>query len=122
MFQNVGNFFAGLNPFRLEPAPGGKYYITKDEAVITREKVFFAENCATCHSSKRPPAGEDEIAWFRQEALKPDFREDNFFSVNRRYPITKIQTNATRACATNAIPGQVYANSSPDTNRNFTSE
>ena len=120
-FQNVGKFFTRLKSFRLEDAPGGKDYITKDEAVMTRGKVVFAENCATCHSSKRPPAGEDEIAWFRQEALKPDFREDNFFSDDRRYPITKIQTNAARACATNAMRGHIWANFSSETYKNLPS-
>jgi hypothetical protein len=89
-FANVGKFFERLKSYRLEDARGGKDYITKDESVMTRGKTVFAENCATCHSSKRPPAGEDEIAWFRREVLKPDFREDNFFSDDRRYPITKI--------------------------------
>lgn len=120
-FQNVGKFFARLKSFRLEDAPGGKDYITRDEAVMTRGKVVFAENCATCHSSKRPPAGEDEIAWFRKEALKPDFREDNFFSDDRRYPITKIQTNAARACATNAMRGHIWANFSSETYKNLPS-
>jgi hypothetical protein len=120
-FQNVGKFFARLKSFRLEDAPGGKDYITRDEAVMTRGKVVFAENCATCHSSKRPPAGEDEIAWFRKEALKPDFREGNFFSDDRRYPITKIQTNAARACATNAMRGHIWANFSSETYKNLPS-
>ena len=120
-FQNVGKFFARLKSFRLEDAPGGKDYITKDEAVMTRGKIVFAENCATCHSSKRPPAAEDEIAWFRKEALKPDFREDNFFSDDRRYPITKIQTNAARACATNAMRGHIWANFSSETYKNLPS-
>jgi hypothetical protein len=120
-FQNVGKFFTRLKSYRLENAPGGKDYITKDEAVMTRGKVVFAENCATCHSSKRPPAGEDELAWFRQEVLKPDFREDNFFSDDRRYPITKIQTNAARACATNAMRGHIWANFSSETYKNLPS-
>ncbi len=120
-FQNVGKFFTRLKSYRLEDAPGGKDLITKDEAVMTRGKIIFAENCATCHSSKRPPAGEDEVAWFRQAVLKPDFREDNFFSDDRRYPITKIQTNAARACATNAMRGHIWANFSSETYKNLPS-
>jgi hypothetical protein len=120
-FQNVGKFFTRLKSYRLEEAPGGKDYITKDEAVMTRGKVVFAENCATCHSSKRPPAGADELAWFKQEVQKPDFREDNFFSDDRRYPITKIQTNAARACATNAMRGHIWANFSSETYKNLPS-
>jgi hypothetical protein len=120
-FQNVGKFFTRLKSYRLEDAPGGKDLITKDEAVMTHGKIVFAENCATCHSSKRPPTGEDEVAWFRQEVLKPDFREDNFFSDDRRYPITRIQTNAARACATNAMRGHIWANFSSETYKNLPS-
>jgi hypothetical protein len=120
-FANVGKFFTRLKSFRLEDAPSGKDFITKDEAEMTRGKIVFAENCATCHSSKRPPAGEDEVAWFRQEVLKPDFREDNFLSDDRRYPITKIQTNAARACGTNAMRGHIWANFSSETYKNLPS-
>ncbi len=118
-FENVGKFFMRLKSYRLEDAPGGKDYLTKDESVMTRGKTVFAENCATCHSSKRPPVGEDEIAWFRREVLKPDFREDNFFSDDRRYSIKKIQTNAARSCGTNAMRGHIWANFSSETYKNL---
>ena len=88
---------------------------------MTHGKIVFAENCAGCHSSKRPPTGEDELAWFRKEVLKPDFRENNFFSDDRRYPITKIQTNAARACGTNAMRGHIWANFSSETYKNLPS-
>jgi len=120
-FANVGKFFARLKSFRLEDAPGGSDYITKDEEVMNRGKIVFAENCSSCHSSKQPPPGEDEIAWFRKEVLKPDFRDDNFFSDDKRYPVTKIQTNAARACATNAMRGHIWANFSSDTYKNLPS-
>jgi hypothetical protein len=109
-FTNVAKFFMRLKSFRLEDAPGGKDYLTKDENVLNRGKVVFAENCATCHSSKRPPAGADEEQWFRQEVLKPDFRDNNFFSDDRRYPITKIKSNAARASGSNAKEGHVWQN------------
>ncbi len=114
-FENVGKFFTRLTSYRLEDAPGGKDYITRDESVMTLGKTAFAENCATCHSSKRPPADEDEIAWFKQEILKPDFRENNFFSDDRRYSVKEIQTNAARACGTNAMRGHIWANFSSET-------
>jgi hypothetical protein len=120
-FANVGNFFKKLKSFRLEDAPGGKDYLTKDEAVMTRGKIVFAENCATCHSSKQPADGADELAWFRTEVLRPDFRDDNFFSDDRRYPITRIQTNAARACGTNAMRGHIWANFSSETYKNLPS-
>ena len=121
-FMNVAKFFMRLKSFRLEDAPGGAAYITQDPAVMTRGKIVFAENCASCHCSKRPPAGTaDEDAWFRQEALKPDFRETNFFSDDRRYPITKIKSNAARACGTNAKRGHVWNNFSSETYKDLPS-
>ncbi len=107
-FGNVAKFFGRLKSFRLEDARGGMDYITKDQAVMSRGQIVFAENCAKCHSSKRPPSDAGQEEWFRTEVLKPDFRDDNFFSDERRYPITFIETNAARACATNAKRGHVW--------------
>jgi hypothetical protein len=45
-------------PDRLEDAPGGKVYLSNDQALLKRGKIVFAENCARCHSSKLPG-----IAW-----------------------------------------------------------
>lgn len=120
-FENIGKFFTQLKSYRLEDAPGGKEYITKDQEVMTRGKTVFAENCASCHSSKRPPAGTDEIAWFRQEIQKPEFYENNFFSDDRRYSIKEIQTNAARACGTNAMRGHIWANFSSETYKSLPS-
>lgn len=117
-FTNVAKFFVKVKPYRLEDAPGGMNYITKDEAVLTRGKLVFAEHCASCHSSKRPPAGADEDQWFREEVLKPDFRDNNFFSDDRPYPITKIKSNAARAAGTNAKRGHVWNNFSSETYKN----
>jgi hypothetical protein len=114
-FSDVAKFFMRLKSFRLQDATGGADYITKDEAMMTSGKIVFAENCARCHSSKRPPAGVDEDTWFRQEVVKPDFADGNFFSDDRRYPLTKIQSNAARACGTNAKRGHVWNNFSSDT-------
>jgi hypothetical protein len=120
-FENVAKFFMRLKAFRLEDAPGGKEYITKEEGVLNRGKIVFAENCAQCHSSKRPPAGADQDEWFRHEVMKTDFRDHNFFSDDKRYPITKIKSNAARACATNAKQGQVWENFSSETYKNLPS-
>ncbi len=114
-FENIARFFMRLKSFRLEDAPGGKDYMTKDQAVSNRGKIVFAENCATCHSSKRPPAGADEAQWFRQEVMKPDFRDNNFFSNDARYPVTMIGTNAARACGTNAMRGHIWDSFSSET-------
>ena len=114
-FEHVMQFFARLMPYRLEDAPGGREFLTQDESVLTRGKLAFADQCARCHSSKRPPAGADEEQWFRDEVVKPDFRDNNFFSDERRYPVTELQTNAARACGTNAKQGHVWQNFSSKT-------
>ena len=115
---NVAKFFTKLKPYRLEDAPGGKDFLTKDETVLTRGKLVFADNCASCHSSKRPPAGADEEKWFREEVLKPDFRDHNFFSDDQPYPITKIKSNAARTAGTNSKRGHVWQNFSSETYKN----
>lgn len=121
--QRVGNiaaFFRRLQPFHLADAPGGKEFITTDDAVMTRGKQIFAENCAGCHSSKQPPAGIDpssaqEKAWFREAVMKPDFLKDNFLSNDRRYPLKTIETNSARAFGTNAKAGHIWDNFSSQT-------
>ncbi|HWL14511.1 MAG TPA: hypothetical protein VNR00_02830, partial [Opitutus sp.] len=118
-FENIARFFARLRPVHLADAPGGDAYLTKDGAVLRRGAVVFGENCATCHSSKRPPAGADEKAWFAKAVLQDDFRENNFFADERRYSVAKIGTNASRAFGTNAKAGHIWANFSSDTYKNL---
>ena len=120
-FGNVANFFKRLQSYRLEDAPGGKAQITTDDAVMTRGKLVFAENCAKCHSSKRPPAGADDDEWFRKEVVKADFREGNFFSDDKRHPVTKIKSNASRASGTNAKRGHIWDSFSSETYKNLPS-
>jgi hypothetical protein len=117
---SIAAFFRRLKPFHLADAPGGQTYITKDEAVMTRGKQVFAESCASCHSSKQPPPNIDPQSgegktWFRTAVMKPDFLENNFLSNDRRYPLTKIETNSARAFATNAKAGHVWDNFSSQT-------
>ena len=76
-FGNIAKFFTRLKPLRLADAPGGKAHLTKDDAVLQRGSIAFAENCAKCHSSKQPPAGTDADEWFAEAVLKDDFRQDN---------------------------------------------
>ncbi|MDQ2824850.1 MAG: hypothetical protein M3R29_05330 [Verrucomicrobiota bacterium] len=118
--DNIAAFFTRLKPFRLADAPGGQAYITTDAVVMTRGREVFAQSCAACHSSKQPPANIDPQsgegkAWFRAEVMKADFLEDNFLSNERRYPLTKIETNSARALATNAKAGHVWDNFSSQT-------
>ncbi len=106
---NIAAFFEKLTSYRLADAPDGEDHLTKDETVLTRGKTVFAQECATCHSSKQPPAGRDAEEWFAGEVLKPDFLTNNFLSDERRYPVTRIKTNAARAFGTNAKRGHVWS-------------
>ena len=117
---NVAAFFRCLKPFHLADTPGGQAYITTDSVVMTRGKEVFAESCAACHSSKQPspnidPRSGEGKAWFRAAVMSPDFLENNFLSNDKRYPLTKIETNSARAFATNAKAGHVWDNFSSQT-------
>ncbi len=117
---NIAAFFRRLKPFHLTDAPGGMAYITTDQTVMARGKEVFAESCAACHSSKMPPANiesqsGDGKAWFRAAVMQPDFLEGNFLSDDRRYPLTKIETNSARALGTNAKAGHIWDNFSSQT-------
>ncbi|MEO6001575.1 MAG: hypothetical protein ABIZ04_01530 [Opitutus sp.] len=114
-FSNIAKFFTRLKPVRLADAPGGKAYLSTDPEIVRHGAIVFAENCATCHSSKQPPAGVDASTWFTEAVQKDDFREDNFFSDERRYSVAKIKTNASRAFGTNAMAGHIWQNFSSDT-------
>ena len=120
-FGNIARFFERLTSYRLEDAPRGSNYLTTDGKLLERGKLVFAENCASCHSSKRPPAGQDETEWFRAEVLKPDFRVGNFFSDDRRYSVAKIKSNAGRAAATNAKRGHIWDSFSSETYKSLPS-
>jgi len=111
----VLRFFERLKPYRLEDAPDGNRFLTDNKAVLTRGKVVFAENCAQCHSSKRPPVDADQVEWFRQEVMKPDFRDNNFLSDEARYSVAAIGTNAARACGSNAKDGHIWQDFSSST-------
>jgi len=102
---NLAAYFAFVaQPHKLANAPGGAKWLTSDKATLDRGQRVFAENCATCHSSK-----------LLEEALQPDFLDNNFLGSEKRYPVTKIRTNAARAVASNAIRGHVWDNFSSET-------
>jgi hypothetical protein len=129
-------FLKTATPHRLKDAPGGTAYLTKDQAVLQRGKVVFAERCARCHSSKAPApasgvdpggcAGSGYLAcwnryweWtktdeykqkMRQIVLAPDFLEDNLLANELRVPVTLLETNACSPLATNAIGGNIWDN------------
>jgi hypothetical protein len=129
-------FLKTATPHRLQDAPGGAAYLTKDQAALQRGKVVFAERCARCHSSKAPTpapgvdpggcAGSGYLAcwnryweWtktdeykqkMRQIVLAPDFLEGNLLSNELRVPVTLLETNACSPLATNAIRGNIWDN------------
>jgi hypothetical protein len=124
--DNLAKYFLQITgPMHLSDAPGGKDFQTKDESILTRGKIVFAENCMMCHSSKQP-AGYDLSGRFsdeykqraREEVLKPDFLDQNYLSIDQRLPVTMIQTNAARALATNATRGHVWDNFSSENYKN----
>jgi cytochrome c5 len=128
-------FLAAARPTPLAEAPGGAAYLTESEAVVTQGKRVFARNCAACHSSKQPapPAGVARFSpawdqWTRSDdfaermtalALARDFLVDNYLSTDRRYPVTRIGTNACATLATNALRGHVWDNFSSETYKNL---
>lgn len=129
---NVVKFLTRVSqPMPLAAAPGGAAFLTRDEAVLERGKIVFAEHCVSCHSSKQPdgeglldPAQRRELvrtdeylSWARTEVLKPDFLNDNFLSTDQRHPVTSIKTHAGRALADNATQGHVWSEFSSETYR-----
>ncbi|HEY9729767.1 MAG TPA: hypothetical protein V6D50_25230 [Chroococcales cyanobacterium] len=107
------SFLKTIKPMHLKDAAGGEALLAKDESVLERGKVIFANSCATCHSSKQPPqeiAADPDKAkqWFLESVKSPDFLDHNFLSDDNRYPITYIGTNASRALGTNAMAGHIW--------------
>ena len=136
--MNMALFFLKTTgAHHLADAPGGAKYLTKDQQVLTRGKMAFADNCARCHSSKTVPPpvpgldpegcnGKDYLGcwdkyweWtgtsefkqkMRQIVLANDFLEDNYLSSELRVPVTLLETNACSPLATNALAGNIWDN------------
>lgn len=128
---NIKKFFELLQPMHLADAvwvedgkeKSGSKLIASDE-VLMRGKIAFAENCARCHSSKRPPTGVDlrsaeAKSFFLASVAAPDFLEGNFLSEDRRHSIEILKTNAARSVATNAKRGRIWDNFSSETYKNM---
>jgi hypothetical protein len=128
-----------VKPYQLKDAPGGAAQVKAwDDPQLKLGRQVFAEECATCHSSKQPeyttgkPVRADtlfeqefaswtkeqqkawlkdpaRIAWFKSQVENPDFFMQNYLSDERRYPLGLIGTNSARALGTNAGPTGVWA-------------
>ena len=120
----------------LSDAPGGAKYLSKDQAMLTRGKIVFANTCARCHSSKLPQGpdvltpdgcvGPEYLNCFkrywaltktpafqsqmRKIVLAPDFLQNNYLSADIRVPVTLLHTNACSPLATNAIANNIWDN------------
>jgi hypothetical protein len=118
---NMATFLMSYDSFPLKEADGkvGKTYLTEDEATLTQGKIVFAENCASCHSSKRPdPLPTDpaaQAAAWRQLVLKKDFLVDNYLSDDERHSVLELGTNIQRAEGTNAQQGWTWGQMSSQT-------
>lgn len=128
---------AAGRPQPLAEAPGGMDYLRDSETTVAQGRKVFAENCAGCHVSynkmPRPPAGIERQtpawdAWVRSEDFKEkmvalvgraDFLDDNFLSTDRRYPVTRIGTNACSPLASNALRNHIWDNFSSETYKNL---
>ncbi len=116
---NMATFLMSYDSFPLKEAPGGKTFLHEDDLVLNEGKKVFAENCASCHSSKRPdpfpltPA-EQKKAW-RELVFKKDFLNDNYLSDDARHSVLEIGTNAQRAMGTNAMAGSTWGQMSSQT-------
>ena len=108
--EGLEAFLRTMSPLRLANADGGGKYLPKSEEVLKRGRIAFAEKCARCHSSKRPPAEfkGSQAQWFREAVLREDFLDGNFLSDDEKHPVSEIGTNAERALATNAERGQIW--------------
>lgn len=106
-------FLNTMEPPRLKDAPGASTYLSGDASVLNLGKRVFAEQCATCHSSKQPPADiasdpAKRIEWFRNAVMSSDFLDGNFLSDDRRYPVAMIGTNFSRSAGSNAMQGHIW--------------
>jgi cytochrome c5 len=113
---NAEAFLKTLKPLLLKDAPGGAAYQSASADTLRAGRRAFAEHCATCHSSKQPPAGTaDRVQWFRDAVDREDFLTDNFLADDKRYSVVQIGTNVARAMASNATRGRIWEQFSSET-------
>jgi hypothetical protein len=127
-------FLKAAQPDHLADAPGGKAYLSTDDAALAKGREVFANTCARCHSSKSPAPPEDLglvdcngpnymqcfkkwWAWTQTDDYKtqmraivdaPDFLTDNYLSTDARIPVTLLRTNVCSPLATNALEDNIW--------------
>ncbi len=116
---NMATFLMSYDSFALKDSSDGKKFLSEDQVLLKEGKIAFAENCASCHSSKRPEPlpsepGAQKKAW-RELVLKKDFLEHNYLSDDDRHSVLEIGTNAQRAEGTNAQAGSTWGQMSSET-------
>ncbi len=116
-------FLKAAKPHLLKDAPGGAQFLKATPVVLARGRQLFAENCASCHSSKMPSgmplSSPQAIAWFKQEAAKPEFWAGNYLANDRRYSIKELGINANSPASTNAMRGHIWNDFSSETYKNL---
>jgi mono/diheme cytochrome c family protein len=111
---NMATFLMSYDSFPLESK-----YLSHDEKLLNRGKIAFADNCASCHSSKVPHFLGDtpdakKKAW-RELVASEDFMKNNYFSDDQRHSVNEIGTNAQRAEGSNAQAGSTWGQMSSQT-------
>ena len=103
---NAEAFLKTMKPLLLKDAPGGA---ALSDAARPRRSAPGGERspktCASCHSSKQPPAGIAPMAkqWFRDAvAARRLPRRTTFCPTTSATPSSALGTNVARALATNA--------------------
>ena len=100
-------FLASQGPIHLADVSGGAAHI--DTALAAKGAQYFAQDCATCHSSKQPPAGTSDVAgWFESAIQQDNWLVGNFLSDDAIHPVTELGTNAARALHSNHMQGHIW--------------
>jgi mono/diheme cytochrome c family protein len=118
---NMATFLMSYDSFPLSSA--GKHYVSDDSSFLQKGKIAFADNCAGCHSSKRPEHLEGDLesqkkAW-REFVMRPDFLTDNYLSDDQRHSVNELGTNSQRAEGSNAQAGSTWGQMSSQTYKNI---
>jgi mono/diheme cytochrome c family protein len=122
---NMATFLMSYDSYPLKEAKettggkSGKSYQTSNEETLNEGKRVFAENCASCHSSKRPESLPVDLegqkkAW-RDLVFRKDFLEHNYLSDDERHSVLEVGTNAQRAEGSNAMKGSTWGQMSSQT-------